>query len=123
VDERRCQMSTNAAPKTAPEPLRSLVDAANDVRSARSVYVAEQQAAWKRYVAAVDHVLAEDLGLDATEDGRDTDFARQLLDEVRGRVDDLRLQAHLGRMELDDLAGELRRATTALTDGLRRSAS
>ena len=108
-------MSTQVAPKTAPAPVRALAEAAEDIRSARSTYLAEQQAAWRRYVAAVDQALLDDLGLDEpSRSDRDSDLARQLLDEVLGRLEDLRLQAHLGRMELEDLASEVVRAATAL---------
>jgi len=96
-----------------------LTHALRDIRTAHDAYVAEQTAGWRRYAAAVDRALEEDLGVDAGPELPIDELARELLDGVRGRMDDLRVQARLGRMEVDDLVIELRHAAATLADALR----
>lgn len=107
---------------TRNEALRRLAHASDDVRAARSRYLAEQEAAWQRYVAVVDKALAEDLRLETPPPAAAAgapDPAHELLDAIRGRLDDLRVQAQLGRMELEDLATELHAAANRVVDLLR----
>lgn len=103
------------------ETLRRLAHASEDVRAARSRYLAEQEVAWQHYVAVVDKALAEDLRLTTPErtPAPETDPVREVLDSIRGRIDDLRVQATLGRMELEDLATELHKAANHVVDLLR----
>lgn len=89
------------------EARRRLADATHDVAAARSRLRDAEEAAWERYLAEVKEALREDLDLPADERGSD-DIVHDLLEAARGFVDDLRLQAHLGRMELDEVATELR---------------
>ena len=111
--------TTTAHPRN--EALRRITHASDDVRAARSRYQAEQEAAWERYVAVVDKALAEDLRLPAptADPTTGTDPVHELLDTVRGRIDDLRVQAQLGKMELEDLATELHAAAGRVVDLLR----
>ena len=88
-----------------------LGEALEDVRKARQQLRDEQHAAWTRYLEAVDRALTAELGeppTDTTAAG--TDPMHTLLTAVRGRVDDLRVQARLGVMEGEDLLEELREA-------------
>lgn len=114
-------MSVSSEPKIRNEALRRLARASEDVRAARSRYLAEQEAAWQRYVAVVDRAVIEDLRLDPASrpEPPTDDEAHRLLDQVRSRLDDLRVQAQLGRMELEDLATELRDAAGRVVDLLR----
>lgn len=111
-------MSTKA-PEQRNEALRRLAHASEDVRAAKSRYLAEQEASWQRYVAVVDKALVEDLRLGEPSPPPASDPAHELLDAIRGRLDDLRVQSHLGRMDLEDLAAELHTAANHVVDLLR----
>ena len=77
----------------------------------------EQYAAWHRYLAEVDRILAADLRAD---DSPEVDeVAHALFDGIRERLDDLRVQARLGAMEGEDLLAQMRRALEQLS-GRRR---
>jgi hypothetical protein len=101
------------------EALRRLAHASEDVRAARSRYLAEREEAWQRYVGVIEKALAEDLRLSPPAGTTMNNSVRDLLDTLRGRVDDLRVQATLGRMELEDLATELHKAADHVVDLLR----
>ena len=64
---------TTDNPTPTHDALHRLARASEDVRAARSRYLAEQHDAWERYVAVVDKALIEDLGLEggAEPDGKD----------------------------------------------------
>jgi hypothetical protein len=95
-------------------PLR---DAMRDLHEAEEVLHAEQDAAWQRYVTRVDEILAADLRAD---DSPEVDHvAHALFEGVRGRLDDLRVQAQLGAMEGQDLLTQLRAALDQLSSRRR----
>lgn len=96
--------------RTAFTPLR---DALHDLHEAEERLHAEQDAAWQRYVAEVDRILAADLRADDSSEV--DDVAHALFAGVRGRLDDLRVQAKLGAMEGQDLLTQLRAAVDQLT--------
>lgn len=96
--------------RTAFTPLR---DALNDLHQAEVELRAEQDAAWQRYVKQVDRILAADLRSDRSSEVDDT--AHALFAGVRGRLDDLRVQAQLGAMEGEDLLTQLRGVVDQLT--------
>jgi hypothetical protein len=101
--------------------LKALLRASADVRAARARLDAEQHEAWERYVAAVEVALADDLAV-PTGDGDgsgEEDGWQEVLDVVRGHVDDLRVQARLGRMQAADLLEELHVANGWVLDRLR----
>jgi hypothetical protein len=109
---------------TTHEALERLGKAAGDIRAARAKLREEQDAAWQRYVATVEAALADDLTLpDATRDpdatGAPQDPVHLLIDALHGRVDDLRVQAQLGRMEAAELVDDLRQATAWVADHLK----
>jgi hypothetical protein len=100
--------------RTAFTPLR---DALQDLHQAETVLHAEQDAAWHRYVAEVDRILAADLRAD--DSAEVDDVAHALFEGIRGRLDDLRVQARLGAMEGEDLLAQMRRALEQLSGRLR----
>ena len=75
-------------------------DALHDIWAAEDDLRAEQSAAWRRYVERVDGILGFDLVV--VPDGDDGD-QRHLLDGLRARIGELRLQTHLGAMDGEDL--------------------
>lgn len=91
----------------------ALARAHRDVERARARLHEEQEAAWRRYVDAVEQALAVDLRLPAGEaepepDDEDEDPIRELVDALAARFDNMKVQAKLGRMEARDLLEELR---------------
>lgn len=82
-------------------------EAMRDIREAEAVLRAEQDQAWRRYVDRVNVILAVDLHLEATPDDDDHNPAH-LLDAVRARVDELRVQTRLGAMEGEELVSRVR---------------
>ena len=91
----------------------ALATAMRDIREAEAQLRAEQDEAWRRYLERVDTLLARDLHLDSMPDDDDHD-ASHLLDDLRGRVGELRVQARLGAMEGEELVGRMRAALRRL---------
>ena len=85
--------------------LTAVSDARHDIRAAEDDLRAEQSAAWRRYVERVDAILAFDFGTEP--DGDDGDQHR-LLDGLKSHIGELRLQAHFGAMEGEDLVNRVR---------------
>lgn len=98
-------------------PFTPLSDALHDLHVAESELRAEQDAAWRRYVAEVDRILAADLRAD--DSAEVDDDAHALFAGIRGRLDDLRVQARLGAMEGEDLLAQMRHVLEQLS-GRRR---
>jgi hypothetical protein len=84
-------------------------DAMRDIRAAEQVLRAEQDDAWRRYIERVDAILAFDLQIEEDPDDDDHDPSH-LLDALRARVGELRLQTRLGTMEGEELVGRVRAA-------------
>jgi hypothetical protein len=103
-------MTQVQARRTLFTPLR---DALNDLHQAETRLRAEQDAAWRRYVKEVDEILDADLRADDSSEV--DDVAHAVFEGVRGRLDDLRVQAKLGAMEGEDLVAQLRRALDQLS--------
>ncbi len=97
--------------------LAPLTDAMRDVRAAGDRLREAQKAAWRAYLDEVDKAIAADLGSPETTDEESDDPVHALLDAVRGRIDDLRVQMRLGMMEGEDVAHEI---GTVLTDVVGR---
>jgi hypothetical protein len=95
-----------------------LGDALRDLRAAEATLRAEQHAAWRRYLDEVDRILATDLPSAATKEVDET--AHALFEGVRGRLGELRVQAQLGAMEVEDLLAKVRHALTELSGQLHR---
>jgi hypothetical protein len=110
-------MTTSETERSAFAPL---ADALKDVRAAGERLREAQQAAWKQYLTEIDRALAADLGGSEEADSEDGPAAAQaLLDAVRGRLDDMRVQARLGLMEGEDLLEELRSVLGDVVDRVR----
>ena len=84
-----------------------LADAKRDIRAAEETLRAEQDDAWRRYVERVDAILAFDLRIEDDPDDEDHDPVH-VLDGLRARLDELRLQTRLGAMEGEELVGRVR---------------
>ena len=115
-------MKTTDQPRN--EVLQRLLRASDDVQAAKQRLHDEQEAAWQRYVAAVESTLAADLDLTAatgttTTSGPTDDPEHEVLEAVRGRIDDLRVQAQLGRMEAADLLDERQAAVGWVIEHVR----
>jgi hypothetical protein len=87
-------------------------DAMRDIQAAEVELRAEQDAAWRRYVERVDAILAYDLQVDGVPDDEDDDDhdPSHLVDGLRTLVGDLRVKAHLGAMEGEELVERVRTA-------------
>ena len=83
----------------------ALSDAMRDIREAEAVLREEQHEAWRRYVERVDAILAFDLQVETDDDDHNPSH---LIDAIRSRVDELRLQTHLGAIEGEELVGRMR---------------
>ena len=94
-----------------------IADALRDLRAAEATLREEQHAVWRRYLDEVDRILANDLRSATTTevDGR----AHALFEGVRGRLGELRVQAQLGAMEVEDLLAQVRHALTEMSGHLR----
>jgi hypothetical protein len=97
--------------------LAPLTDAMRDVRAAGDRLREAQKAAWRAYLEEVDGAMTADLGSPEEGDEESADPVHALLDAVRGRIDDLRVQVRLGMMEGEDVAHEI---GTVLTDVVSR---
>jgi hypothetical protein len=84
----------------------ALGDAMRDIRQAEVQLRADQDEAWRRYVERVDAILAFDLRLES-ESADDDHHPIHLLDAVRARIGELRVQARLGAMEGEELIGRV----------------
>jgi hypothetical protein len=96
--------------RSAFTPLR---DALQDLREAETTLRAEQEAAWRRYVDEVNRILAADLRSD--DSAEVDDVAHALFAGIKGRLEELRVQARLGAMEGEDLLAQMRRALEQLS--------
>jgi hypothetical protein len=92
-----------------------LGDAMRDIRAAEDELRAEQDAALRRYVERVDAILAFRLELPDTPEDEDHDPSH-VLDALRSRLGELRVQARLGAMDGEEVVERVRAA-------LRRIAS
>jgi hypothetical protein len=104
------------------EARRRLADASADVAAARKRLRESQEAAWERYLTEVKEALSGDLELPdpAGDEAASTeDVVHELLEAVRSWVDELRLHAHLGRMEVEEVTNELREKLGAAVNRLR----
>lgn len=79
---------------------------------------ARNQEAWANYCKRVDSILADVRGEGAEPPLTVTDLGREAIDAVRGRLDDARVQLHLGIADAHDLAVE---AVDAVRDRLLRA--
>jgi hypothetical protein len=96
-------------------PFAPVSEALRDLQAAEVRLRHEQEVVWRKYLAEVDQILAADLRLD--EGPAEVDHvAHGLFDEVRGRLDELRVQARLGAMEGEDLVARLRGVVEQLGD-------
>ena len=89
------------------ETRSAMRDTMQDIREAERELRAEQSEAWRRYVRRVDAILAFDLQVERDRDDDDHD-PTHLVNALRTRVGELRLQTHLGAMEGEELVGRLR---------------
>ena len=86
-----------------------LGDALRDIRAAEDDLRAEQDAALRRYVERVDAILA--FRLEVHDDPNDEDHdPTHIVDALRARFDDLRVQAHLGAMDGEEVVELVRAA-------------
>jgi hypothetical protein len=100
--------------------LAPLTDAMRDVRAAGDRLRDAQKAAWRAYLDEVDEAIAGDLGTPEETGGDEgTDPVQALLDAVRGRIDDIRVQVRLGMMEGEDVAHEIGTVLSDVVDRLR----
>ena len=91
-----------------------LGDALRDIRAAEDELRAEQDAALRRYVERVDAILAFRLELE--DDPRDDDHdPTHVVDALRSRFEELRVQARLGAMDGEDLVERVRAALRRIT--------
>ena len=91
-----------------------IADVRRDLQIAEDELHAEQDAALRRYIERVDAILAFGLPVQA----RPVDEAHptvHVVDAVRARLEELRLQAHLGAMDGEDLVGAIRALLQGLT--------
>ena len=82
-------------------------DLTRDLQTAEDELRAEQDAALRRYIEHVDAILAFGIPVDALAVD-DPHRPTPLVEAVRARLDELRLQAHLGAMDGEDLVDGIR---------------
>ena len=80
--------------------LQVIGDVMHDIRVAEDDLRTEQDAALRRYMERVDAILA--FGIPVTEDADHEDHTH-VVDALRTRLGDLRVRAHLGAMDGEDL--------------------
>jgi hypothetical protein len=113
-------MTSSESTKHERGALAPLTDAMRDVRAAGERLREAQKAAWRAYLDEVDAAISTDLGTpDETTGEEATDPVQALLDAVRGRLDDIRVQVRLGMMEGEDVAHEIGAVLTDVVDRLR----
>ena len=89
--------------------LAVLGDVARDIRAAEDELHAEQDAALRRYIERLDAILA--FGIPAPEHADDEDHnPTHVLDALRTRLGELRVQTQLGFMDGEDLLQRVRTA-------------
>jgi hypothetical protein len=112
---------TRSETSTEPErgALAPLTEAMRDVRAAGDRLREAQKAAWRAYLDEVDEAISADLGVPEEAGDENGDPVHALLDAVRGRIDDLRVQVRLGMMEGEDVAHEIGTVLTDVVDRLR----
>jgi len=91
-----------------------LGDALHDIRAAEDDLRAEQDAALRRYVERVDAILAFRLEVPDEPDDEDHD-STHVVDALRARFGELRLQAHLGAMDGEEVVERVRAALRRIT--------
>lgn len=96
-------------------PFAPLAEAMRHVRVAEQRLRDEQHAAWQRYLEDVEHILHDDLALEAEPEHLDA-VAHRLVNTVKSHLDDLRVQAHLGTMEAEGLLDQLQRTLDQLAE-------
>ena len=84
-----------------------IADVRRDLQIAEAELRAEQDAALRRYIERVDATLAFGLPVEARPADEDHPTIH-VVDAVRARLEELRLQAHLGAMDGEDLVGAIR---------------
>jgi hypothetical protein len=84
-----------------------IADVQRDIQTAEDELRAEQDAALRRYIEQVDAILAFGLPADALP-ADSPHHSMHLVDAVRAKLDELRLRAHLGAMDGEDLVGSVR---------------
>ena len=85
-----------------------------DLQTAEDELRAEQDAALRRYVERADAILAFGLPEEALP-ADEPHHTMRLVDAVRGKLDELRLQAHLGAMDGEDLLRGIHAMLRSLT--------
>lgn len=103
------------AVESTPGPIAPLAEAMRHVRVAEQRLRDEQQAAWQRYLDDVERILTEDLSLQERPEELDA-VAHRLVNTVRSHLDELRVQAHLGSLEAEDLLDQLQRTLDQLAE-------
>ena len=91
-----------------------IADVRRDLQTAEDELRAEQDAALRRYIERADAILAFGLPVEARP-ADDPQHATHLVDAVRAKLDELRLQAHLGVMDGEDLVGDIQATLRRLT--------
>ena len=89
--------------------MAAIRDVMRDIQAAEVELRAQQDAAWRRYVERVDAILAYGLSVDEVQDDDDHDVSH-LLVGLRTLVDELRVKAHLGAIEGEELVERVRAA-------------
>ena len=84
-----------------------LADAMRYIHAAEEELRAEQDAALRRYLERVDAILAFDLQVEDDPTDEDHD-PTHVVDALRSRFEELRLQARLGAMDGEDLLERVR---------------
>ena len=91
-----------------------LGDALHDIRAAEEDLRTEQDAALRRYVERVDAILA--FRLEMADDPNDDDHdPTHIVDALRSRFGELRVQAHLGVKDGEEVVERVRAALRRIT--------
>jgi hypothetical protein len=90
-----------------------LGDAMRDIRAAEDDLRAEHDAALRRYMERVDAILA--FRLEVPDEPDEDHDPTLVVDALRARFDELRLQAHLGAMDGEEVVERVRAALRRIT--------